>query len=339
MTEAEVGIETAVAGPRECIFEGSIWSWANAYKISFAIFALNELGVLRLVATDYYRARQIADELGLDEALLKPLLELVASVGVLHREGDRFRAPQGIEITLPLLAMEGRLSASHITASQVANVVRTGKGADVFHSLDASEYIPIFTIAMRSNARTLAPYLVRFGKLRQCRRVLDLGGADGSLALALLRLVPHLSIEVIDLPRMGAAFEQNMKENGASSTIQFDVSDLRNPETLARRLETYDVIVISNVVHLLTTSQRIALYREIRRHGLNGGTLIVYDQFIDYDSPINATHCMSVDWIVNGVQFRETPEECAEILEAHGFYEVRHSRFRGLPGAIVVARL
>ncbi len=338
MNTAEAKAETAVTAGEPCTFERSIWSWANAYKISFSIFAANELGVLEFTADDFHSVGQIAAHLGLQEELLQPLLELLASAGVLLQEGDRFRAPQGVETILPLLVMEGRLSASHVTASQIANVVRTGKAADIFQSSNVAEYIPVFTAAMRSSARTLAPYLFRFGNIRQCRRVLDLGGADGSLALALRHLAPHISIDVVDLPRMQAAFETNIKNHGAVG-IEFHASDLRRRETLGRLLNNADVIMISNVIHLLTTRERLQLYGEVRKHGPKGGSFIVYDQFIDRDAPLNATHCMSVDWIMNGVHFRETPQECCEILRACGFSDARYRSFRGLPGAVVAARL
>jgi hypothetical protein len=339
MTIAEAKFETAVATGQPCAFERSIWSWANAYKISFSIFALNELGVLQFIAQDFHTAGQIAAELGLNEELLQPLLELVASVGVLQQNGETFRAPQGIETSLPLLVMESQLSASHVTASQIAQVVRTGKAADRFQGPNVEEYIPVFTAAMRSSARTLAPYLLRFGNLRQCRRVLDLGGADGSLALTLRHLAPHLSIDVVDLPRMQGAFEKNIRDHQAETAIQFHAADLRRPETLGGLLDDADAIIISNVIHLLTTQQRMELYRAIRQHGPQGASFLVYDQFIDHDAPLNATDCMAVDWVINGVQFRETPQQLSKILEACGFSHAQHRSFRGLPGAVVAARL
>jgi len=54
---------------------------------------------------------------------------------------------------------------------------------------------------------------------------------------------------------------------------------------------------------------------------------------------LNATHCMAVDWIINGVQFRETPQQLCKILEAGGFYDAQYRCFRGLPGAVVAAQL
>lgn len=338
MNVAEAKSENAVIAGQPCTFERSLWSWANAYKISCSIFALNQLRVLEFIADDFHSIGQIAGHFGLQEELLQPLLELLASVGILLQDGDKFRAPQGVETILPLLVMEDRLSASHVTASNIANVIRTGKAADIFQSSNVAEYIPVFTAAMRSSARTLAPYLLRFGNIRQCRQVLDLGGADGSLALALRHLAPHISIDVVDLPRMQVAFDTNIENHGAGG-IKFHASDLRRPETLSRLLSSADVIIISNVIHLLTTQERMQLYRQVREHGLKGGSFIVYDQFIDRDAPLNATHCMSVDWIINGVHFRETPQECCAILQACGFFDARYRSFRGLPGAVVAARL
>ncbi|HLJ90002.1 MAG TPA: class I SAM-dependent methyltransferase [Candidatus Angelobacter sp.] len=329
---------SVVGSEQPCSLDRSIWSWVNAYKVSFSIFALNELGVLNLVANGALTSGQIASQLDVNEEMLTPLLELLASVGVLQKEDCGFRAQRGIETILPLLAMESRLSASHVTASRIAQVVRTGEAADIFQSANVEEYIPVFTAAMRSSARTLAPHLLRFGNIRQCRRVLDLGGADGSLALALRRVAPHLSITVVDLPRMQAAFEKQVNEQGASAAIDFCSADLRHPETLPGIIGSAEVVIISNVVHLLTTEQRLALYRTVRQSMSPGARFLIYDQFIDQDGPFNATHFMVVDWVINGVQFRETPGQLCDVLRDLGYSAAEFRRFPGLPGAVIVAQ-
>jgi hypothetical protein len=307
--------------------------------VSASIFALNELGVLSLVASEFLTPAQIAAERNVNSELLQPLLELLASAGVLQQSGTRFKAHQGIETILPLLAMESRMSASHVTASQIASVVRSGRAADIFQIGNIEEYLPVFTSAMRSSARTLAPHLLRFGNLREARQVVDLGGADGSLALALLRLAPHLSISVVDLPRMQEPFSTQIREHGVATAVQFHAADLRQPETFVHLLANADVLNISNVVHLLTTRQRAALYHAVRQHSAPGARFLVYDQFIGDNEPFDATHFMAVDWVINGVQFRQTPQQCCDILLGLGFSDARFRRFFGLPGAIVASQV
>jgi hypothetical protein len=102
---------------------------------------------------------------------------------------------------------------------------------------------------------------------------------------------------------------------------------------------TADVILISNVVHLLTTEQRFALYRTVRQHASSGTLFVVYDQFINNQGPFNGTDFMAVDWVINGVQFRETPEQLCEILRNTGFSQTQFRRFPGLPGAVVAVQV
>lgn len=338
MPIADFKTDTTVSGETPCALERSIWTWANAYKVSFSIFALNELGVFPLLAAEPLTAGELAARAGLHEELLSPLLELLAAAGVLTQSPRGFRAQQGIETILPLLAMEARLSASHVTSSQIAGVVRSGRAADIFQKGNVQEYLPVFTAAMRSSARTLAPHLLRFGNLRQCGRVLDLGGADGSLALALRRVAPHLQIQVVDLPRMREAFESRIRENGASEAIEFHEADLRRPEELTALLGRPEVIVISNVLHLLTTEQRLALYRKVRETASSGARFIIYDQYIDTEGPLSAGDFMAVDWVINGVRFRETPQQICGILESCGFVGAEFRHFHGLPGAVISVR-
>jgi len=60
MPISNVRIDVNAAASNTCSLERSIWSWANAYKVSASIFALNELGVLSLVASEFLTPAQIA---------------------------------------------------------------------------------------------------------------------------------------------------------------------------------------------------------------------------------------------------------------------------------------
>jgi hypothetical protein len=138
---------------------------------------------------------------------------------------------------------------------------------------------------------------------------------------------------------MQRPFSIHIREHSAADAIQFHVADLRQPESFVHLLANADVVNISNVVHLLTIRQRMALYHAVRQHSVPGTRFLIYDQFIGNNEPFNATHFMTVDWIINGVQFRETPQELCEVLLDLGFSEARFRRFSGLPGAVIAARV
>jgi hypothetical protein len=330
-------LATTVCNLPRCAIDASVWSWANAYKVSITIFALNQLGILRSLTREALTSSQLAVRFSVSEELIVPLLDLLCSVQILQRNADQFVASSSLEAVLPLVAMEAHVSATHLTAAQIVNVLQTGAPADIFQKSDVQQYVPVFTAAMRSSARTLAPHLVRFAGLTRCRKLLDLGGADGSLACAVQRMVPNLSITVIDLPRMAPAFAQN-DGNQPESGIQFHAGDLRDPESLRDQFHDTDVIVLSNALHLLTTAHRSALFEVIRRSSPAAARLLVYDQFIE-EGPLDATHFMSVDWIVNGVAFRESADSYAATLAGAGFVDVHTRRFSGLPGALLSARV
>lgn len=339
MMSFEPAVSLITEESTSCRMDRSLWSWANAYKVSFAIFALNDLGILRALAGRRLTTQEIAAEFQLDEELVAPLLELLGSIALVQENEHGYRVPSGVETVLPLLAMESRVSATHVTARQIAEVVRSGSAADIFQKGDVQEYLPIFTAAMRSSARTLAPHLVRFAGMRQCRRMVDLGGADGSLAIAIQRMAPGLAITVVDLPRMAEAFQKQVTENGAQTTIQFHQADLRKPQTVAALLPEAGVIVASNVIHLLTTEQRNALFRQVLVSAAPGTRLMIYDQFIADRETLGAANFMAVDWVINGVRFHENTQGFCAKLSALGFTDVQSRQFTGLPGAVISARV
>ena len=85
MPIADFKLDTATVPEPSCVLERSIWSWANIYKVSFSIFALNELGVLKLVAAHPLTAGQIAGRELEDAVLLQGIPERVNLLEHEHR--------------------------------------------------------------------------------------------------------------------------------------------------------------------------------------------------------------------------------------------------------------
>lgn len=319
--------------------ESTLWTWANAYKVSLAIFTLSQLGILEKLTSETLGIEEIASRYSCSKELLGPVLMLLFRVGLLEQTGNSFRAHADAQAVLPLLAAESQLYASHITAAKLTQVIQSGQAASVFDTAGAQEYLPHFTAAMRASARTLAPHLLRFGKLRESTHLLDLGGADGALALALRRFVPELSVTVLDLPRMEEPFRTHMAAEGVNDKVRFQSGDLRMPDQIVDCLKQADTVIASNVVHLLSSSHRQALYEAIKERVAAGGRLIVYEQFVEDSGSLRAADFLTIDWVVNGVDFRESAQALCDCLCAVGFSDVYSRCFPGLPGALVYARV
>jgi hypothetical protein len=198
---------------------------------------------------------------------------------------------------------------------------------------DAAALWPVYRRAMAVGARALAPHLVRFGRIAPRGELVDLGGADGTLAFQLARMVPGLAVTVVDRAVNADAFHARRAELDAPVAARFCAADLQEPGGLGPLLAEAGVIVASNVMHLLAPAQRDRLLAAIHAHAPPGCKLLVYDQFVSRDR-VDSASCLIVDWLLCGHRFDCSEAEFAAELTGR-YAEVRHKRVPGLPGAMV----
>lgn len=315
-----------------------LWYWANAYKVSLSLFALHEVGVLKLLADGAHTGATLARELGLSEQALEPLLHLLTIMKILGKQGDSYFMSSADAKLLPLLAHERGMHIRRIREDVLVDILRGEKGIDPMVGEQAGEIWPSYLAAMAINARALAPHLVRFGNLRGRRNLVDMGGADGALSLVLERLIPNTSITVVDRPQLALAFRQLTQQSGKGNSLRFVGGDLRCPGDLASVLSGADGVILSNVLHLLSTDERANLLINIRRAVAARASVLIYDQFLHPEPTGDPALFMVVDWLLCGYRFDTTEVEFAGVLSSLGFGSISHLRLQGLPGALICAQ-
>lgn len=317
----------------------NVWYWANSYKVSITLFALLELGVFEKLTARRSSASALASELELSQEALEPLLNLLSTLGILDHNEDGLTLKPATDALLPLLSLENILSRKHIQRDALIKVLRDGNGKDPMEEAEAQEIWPTFLSAMAVSARALAPHLVRFGSLRSRLRVLDLGGADGTLALSIGRLLPDLEFTIVDRPQVAHAFEKRVAEAGEGSRFRFVVGDLRRPSNFKHEFSKTDTVVLSNVLHLLSTDERITLLQAMRDWMPTGACILAYDQFLAPDMAVDAPLFMVIDWLLCGYRFDITEQDFVDELSQLGFSAINWRRTPDLPGALVCAQV
>jgi hypothetical protein len=317
----------------------NVWYWANAYKVSMALFALLEVGAIERLAGVRSTACILARDLGLSPHALDSLLNLLSTAGVLDYNEGGFALRPAAAALLPLLSLERLLSDKHIRRDSLVSVLRGGSGTDPMAEADAQELWTIYLAAMAVGARTLAPHLVRFGHLDSQLHLLDLGGADGALGLAIGRLRPGIVVTVVDRPQVERAFQDRITAAGEKDRFRFVANDLRHPDDFPPELWNADTVLLSNVLHLLSAEERQKLLQAVRDHMASGTRVLVYDQFLAPDRIIDATWFMVVDWLLCGYRFDSTEQAFAEELFELGFVTISCRRTPALPGAMVFAKV
>src|SRR4051794_28717077 len=193
----------------------------NGYQVSQALHVAATLGVADRLADGPRTSDEIAAAVGAHAGSLYRVLRALASVGVLHEEDGRRFALTTVGECLrsdadePVGGWAAMIGRPYVWRAWdgLLDSVRTGESAfERLHGVDPWTYRTrdpeegaIFDRAMgditrRAQRSTLAAFdFSRFGT------VVDVGGGNGALLVALLRAHPQMRGVVLDLPHTIAA--------------------------------------------------------------------------------------------------------------------------------------
>ncbi len=110
----------------------------------------------------------------------------------------------------------------------------------------------------------------------------DVGTAQGDLAVQVALAHPHLSVAGLDLPEVGPIFEDYVAAKGLAGRVSFAPADF-----LQAPLPAADVITMGHVLHDWELETKRMLIGKAYDALPDGGALIVYESMIDDDRSQN----------------------------------------------------
>jgi acetylserotonin O-methyltransferase len=184
-----------------------------------------------------------------------------------------------------------------------------------------------FLLGMHGFGLLSSPKVVRAFDLSGFRRMVDLGGATGHLALAAIEAYPGMSAAVFDLP---AAIEfAGEFTNGKAGLIAGDF--------FADPLPPADLYAVGRILHDWNEAKIRLLLDKIHRALPSGGALLVAEILLDDDKrgPVDG-HMQSLNMLVCAEGKERSLSEYRALLEAAGFIHVQGRR-TGAPLDAVLA--
>ena len=160
----------------------------------------------------------------------------------------------------------------------------------------------------------------------------DVGGAQGVLAIQLAEAHAHLSGASFDLPPVGPFFEENVSAHGLTPRLRFYAGDF-----LVDPLPPADVLIMGHVLHNWSLEQKKLLIRKAYEALNEGGMLVIYEALIDDDRRRNSFGLlMSLHMLlVTPGGFVFTGAQCREWLAEAGFTETRVEHLDGPDWAVI----
>ena len=151
------------------------------------------------------------------------------------------------------------------------------------------------------------------------RRMVDLGGASGHLAIAACECYPDLRSVVFDLPQVIGTAQEQADRSSVASRIGVMAGDFFQDE-----LPAADLFAMSRILHDWPEEKIRLLLAKIHRRLPEGGGILIAEKLIreDLAGPISA-HLQSLNMLVCTEGKERTLGEYRQLLENAGFGDVQ----------------
>jgi 2-polyprenyl-3-methyl-5-hydroxy-6-metoxy-1,4-benzoquinol methylase len=294
-----------------------LWGGFRAARVLLTANNYNIFEHLKIAGT----AGQVADILETNFRATEILLDAVASLGLLTKQGTRYKvtvlAKQFLLKESP--AYQGDM-LRHADAlwkswSNLDVVVKTGMPTRT-KNRDHEAFIR----AMHNNAVFRAPAVVNALDLRKVKTALDLGGGPGTYSIELAK--HGIAVTLFDVPStldVSKSFIQKSK----AKTIALKPGDF-HADPIGKG---YDLVLLSQVFHSYSAEENCALLEKVRNALNPNGQVAIHEFFLEQNRaypPVGAL--FSVNMLVNTSKGRSySPREMKKWLAKTGFRNVRET--------------
>jgi demethylspheroidene O-methyltransferase len=185
--------------------------------------------------------------------------------------------------------------------------------------LDAQQ-VAAYSELMAASVPWVAEQLLHAYPLQRHRRLLDVGGGEGALAVCLARAVPHLQVQVLDLPEVVRRAESRFAREGLSARCRASGGDF-----LRAALPTgFDAISLVRVLHDHDDAAVLRLLAAAHAALPAGGRLVIAEPLADaLGAPaMGAAYFGMYLWAMGSGQAR-TVAQLRDLLERSGFVDVQ----------------
>jgi len=306
-----------------------------------------ELGVFSALAGNPQDGETLRRHLELHPRSARDFLDALVALGMLAREGDRYRntpeADRFLDRAKPSY-VGGMLEMANARLypfwGALTEGLRTGRpqneaktGGNFFEALYRDpQRLGQFLRAMTGLSAGAALAIARQFPWERYRTFVDVGCAEGCLPVQVALAYSHLMGGGFDLPPVQPHFASYVAAHGLGERLRFYPGDfLREP------LPEADVLTMGHILHDWSLDEKRLLVAKAHAALPPGGALIVYDAVIDDERRQNAFGLlMSLNMLIETPDgFDYTGADCQRWLREAGFRETYVAPLAG-PDAMVI---
>jgi hypothetical protein len=313
---------------------GTMFQMVRAFFVSRAIYIVAKLGLADLLNDEPKSSEELAQATGTDTSALYRLMRALASVGVFAEDNQQRFALTPLGATLQT-DVPGSLRAwvlmqlgeDHYQAwGELMHTVRTGQMAfdHVFgmgvwkYQAQHPDHAKLVDEAMANlvgvyNTAVLASY-----PFSMIDRLVDVGGGDGCLIIALLRANPEMKGVLFDLPHVAENAKKRLADAGLAERSEVVAGD-----AFVSVPGGADAYVLSRVMNGFNDERALAILNNCHRAMPEKSKLLLIQRVL----PVRVKHSNTVQasvlsdfnmMVMNGGRER-TEAEYRILLETAGF--------------------
>lgn len=307
---------------------------AYGYRQAQILMTGVRLGVFEALAAGPADARELAERLGADPRGMRILCDALAALGILDKTGEtgetgalRYRNGAPARAALlpdsprPKVAMLRHGARLYERWAKLFDSVKGGtpvpdEAIDPRLPSDERAFAHAMADVARDSAVKTADALEEAGVLDGVERVLDVGGGPGLYAVELVRRVPGARAVVFDQPETAEVARETAESAGVGDRVTAWPGDAFADDLLAGG-PPYDLILISNLVHIYPPEANRRLIERSANALAPGGRLVIKEFLLEPDriQPRGAA-LFAVNMLVS-----TEGGDCYTVDEVHGWFE------------------
>jgi acetylserotonin O-methyltransferase len=308
----------------------------EAFRRSKAMFTAVSLGVFDRLERSGASVEKLARDLDVQTEPLERLLDSCVGLGLLKKDGASYQNEPAASTYL-CREKESTLTGYILYSNDVLfrlwahleDAIREGtprwkqtfgtEGSIFAHFFRTEEAKETFLKGMHGLGVLSSPKVVGTFDLSGFRRLVDLGGATGHLAIAACERYPELRAVVFDLSEVIQSARIEVSKSEAAKRIELFAGDF-----FCDDLPDGDLFAMSRILHDWSEDKIDHLLRKIGRQLPKGGGLLLAEKLLkdDKSGPVSA-QMQSLNMLVCTEGKERTLGEYRRLLEEAGFENVQ----------------
>jgi predicted O-methyltransferase YrrM len=256
------------------------WSFQRACVVAAAA----DLNVFSALHHRPMTADALAGELGTDPRATTILLDALAALEFLSKQGDDYTVPEDLAELLSdksdknVLPMLRHLANCLSRWAQLARVTRSGKPAERVASVrgEAADQAA-FIGGMHNLSAPVAAEVVGRLKPLNFKHILDIGGASGTWTMAFLDAVAEAKATLFDLPAVVPMAEKRLSAAGLGDRVKLIAGDYYTDDLPAGA----DLAWLGAICHQNSRQQNRDLFARIHKALTDDGVVVIRDVVMD----------------------------------------------------------